>query len=151
MGLEPVTPDLLRECQLHFEEPAGDFRVSDRPQRECLALPGAVPSGIGGSSAAIRNPIPQVEIVQRRRPPAELNSGTKRLEEFFMSSIPNSVTSQVLTVAPAANADRLSELPRAADAYLTETASGWDAYDVWRRFIKDARDRRQSAQPSLDP
>ena len=26
---------------------------------------------------------------------------------------------------------------------LTESAAGWDAYEVWRRFIKDARDRRQ--------
>lgn len=67
-----------------------------------------------------------------------------------MSSIPDSVTSQVLTVAPAANADRLSELPDPTDAQLTETASGWDAYEVWRRFIKDARDRRSSA-PALDP
>lgn len=68
-----------------------------------------------------------------------------------MSSIPESVTSQILTVAPAANADRLSELSRPVDARLTETASGWDAYEVWRRFIKDARDRRQSGRPELDP
>lgn len=25
---------------------------------------------------------------------------------------------------------------------VSGTAQGWDAYDVWRRFIKDARDRR---------
>ena len=69
-----------------------------------------------------------------------------------MSSIPDSVTSQVLTIAPAANADRLGEPSRRpADAHLAETASGWDAYDVWRRFIKDARDRRQSGRPVLDP
>ena len=24
-----------------------------------------------------------------------------------------------------------------------ETTGGWDAYEVWRRFIKDARDRRK--------
>jgi len=25
---------------------------------------------------------------------------------------------------------------------------GWDAYDVWRRFIKEARDRREGRTPS---
>jgi hypothetical protein len=24
-----------------------------------------------------------------------------------------------------------------------ESPAGWDAYEVWRRLIKDARDRRQ--------
>lgn len=68
-----------------------------------------------------------------------------------MSSIPDPVTSQILSAAPAANADRLNELSRPADAQFTETGSGWDAYEVWRRFIKDARDRRRSGSPALDP
>ena len=70
-----------------------------------------------------------------------------------MSSIPEEFSiklgdhrvSQLVTAVPAANADRLSDQP--APAALTETASGWDSYDVWRRFIKDARNRRRSDQP----
>lgn len=65
-----------------------------------------------------------------------------------MSSIPESVTKQILTSAPAANADELDELPRPDIEAFTETGSGWDAYDVWRRFIKEARDRRESGDPS---
>lgn len=61
-----------------------------------------------------------------------------------MSTIPESVTSPFLSVAPAANADRMSERPE-QPVDINATASGWDAYEVWRRFIKDARDRRQSA------
>jgi hypothetical protein len=69
-----------------------------------------------------------------------------------MSSIPEQVSNQLgqlaaqlVSAVPAANADRLSEQhpPHAA---LTETASGWDSYDVWRRFIKDARARRHPGQ-----
>jgi hypothetical protein len=54
------------------------------------------------------------------------------------------MNSQLLS-APAANADRLSEqlVDRLPQIGLTETASGWDSYEVWRRFIKDARDRRR--------
>jgi len=41
---------------------------------------------------------------------------------------------------PAANDDRVS----ADSAAQTATTSGWNAYDVWRRLIKDARDRREN-------
>ena len=60
-----------------------------------------------------------------------------------MSSSQEIVAKQLLTTAPAANADRLGE----ADMPVrpTETATGWDAYEVWRRFIKEARDRRELA------
>jgi hypothetical protein len=44
----------------------------------------------------------------------------------------------------AANADHLGERSTApAAAGRVEPPGGWDAYEVWRRFIKDARDRRQ--------
>lgn len=62
-----------------------------------------------------------------------------------MSSIPEEVSNhlakQLVSVVPAANADHLAE-PRQASA-VTDTASGWDSYEVWRRFIKDARARRE--------
>lgn len=51
------------------------------------------------------------------------------------------------TAASAANDDRLDEMSLNARAATevdpTETQSSWDAYDVWRRFIKEARDRRK--------
>jgi hypothetical protein len=54
----------------------------------------------------------------------------------------------------AANDDRLGEAlaVSAAPADIgidtviepgIEATGGWDAYDVWRRFIKEARDRRK--------
>lgn len=62
-----------------------------------------------------------------------------------MSSISKEVSkhlaAKLAAVVPAANADHLAEA-RQAPA-VTETASGWDSYEVWRRFIKDARARRQ--------
>jgi hypothetical protein len=62
-----------------------------------------------------------------------------------MSSIPEEISDQQLAahlvgVVPAANADHMGE--RRPAPVLTETASGWDSYEVWRRFIKDARARR---------
>ena len=65
-----------------------------------------------------------------------------------MSSSQEIVATQLLTSAPAANADRLGE-GEAAPVRTTETATGWDAYEVWRRFIKEARERREHA--SRDP
>lgn len=60
-----------------------------------------------------------------------------------MSSSQEIVAKQLLTTAPAANADRLGEAD--TSVRTTETATGWDAYEVWRRFIKEARDRRELA------
>lgn len=58
-------------------------------------------------------------------------------------SASNPITSQLISSHPvsAANADKLGE---AAPAEIKgiEATGGWDAYEVWRRFIKDARARR---------
>lgn len=63
-----------------------------------------------------------------------------------MNSIPEPIpTTQLLSAVPAANADRLGEQSQPV-ANVTETGSGWDAYEVWRRFIKDARERRLTGQ-----
>jgi len=42
----------------------------------------------------------------------------------------------------AANDDHL---PRSMGAEIAtpDTTGGWDAYDVWRKLIKEARDRRE--------
>ena len=52
---------------------------------------------------------------------------------------------------PAANADQIGEGFDGQRTVLTaamaasETSTGWDSYEVWRRFIKDARDRRRAS------
>lgn len=51
-------------------------------------------------------------------------------------------TGQTIDAGSAANADQIGE-DRQVGANGVES-SGWDAYDVWRRFIKEARDRRKS-------
>jgi hypothetical protein len=58
---------------------------------------------------------------------------------------------QIVSGAAAANADRLEQVPMTTpqpgiDTVVEptiESRGGWDAYEVWRRFIKDARDRRK--------
>jgi hypothetical protein len=62
-----------------------------------------------------------------------------------MSTASKPITSQIVTPAVAANADQLG------DAHTVETKSieatgGWDSYEVWRRFIKEARDRRKTSE-----
>ena len=42
----------------------------------------------------------------------------------------------------AANDDHLPR-PMAEDLATGGTTGGWDAYDVWRKLIKEARDRRE--------
>ena len=60
--------------------------------------------------------------------------------------------SQMISGASAANADQLGEaialtVPEIGiDTVIEpniESTGGWDAYEVWRRLIKDARDRRK--------
>ena len=52
---------------------------------------------------------------------------------------------------PAANADQIGDGFDGQTTVLTatmaasETSTGWDSYEVWRRFIKDARDRRRTS------
>ena len=55
----------------------------------------------------------------------------------------------LLGARPAANDDQIGEGFGQTTVTATETmtSTGWDAYDVWRRFIKEARDRRRSDQP----
>ena len=70
-----------------------------------------------------------------------------------MSSLTKPVVSQLISGGSAANADELGEALAVAAAPdigidtviqpSMEATGGWDAYEVWRRFIKDARDRRK--------
>jgi hypothetical protein len=61
----------------------------------------------------------------------------------LMSSVPKSFQGTALIDATAANADELGEARQLQGKSLESTGGGWDAYEVWRRFIKDARDRRK--------
>ena len=71
-----------------------------------------------------------------------------------MSTVINPV-SQMISADSAANADQLGDaialsapevgIDTVIEPSIGSIAStgGWDAYEVWRRFIKDARDRRK--------
>ena len=60
-----------------------------------------------------------------------------------MSTASNPIKSQLISSHPesAANADQLGEA-ETVEIRGIESTGVWDAYDVWRRFIKDARARR---------
>lgn len=68
-----------------------------------------------------------------------------------MSTQIKSVASQLISGGSAANADQLGNAialtaPEVGIDTVIEphmATGGWDAYDVWRRLIKDARDRRK--------
>ena len=85
-----------------------------------------------------------------------------------MTNVPNSIATELLTSTPAANDDRIDEssaplapVLRGAGASGAGTGGGgsggasgwdggtggWDAHEVWRRTIKEARDRRRSDPP----
>lgn len=49
--------------------------------------------------------------------------------------------------ASAANADKLGEATP-VEIQNIEATGGWDAYEVWRRFIKDARAKRLPRDPN---
>ena len=68
-------------------------------------------------------------------PPADLSGK-------HMNTVSNTLPAHPLASGSAANADHVGERAVPATA-RTESPAGWDAYEVWRRFIKDARDRRQ--------
>jgi hypothetical protein len=74
-----------------------------------------------------------------------------------MSTVIKPVVSQLISGGSAANADELGDTVAAAEGAADigidtviepgiGSAGGWDAYEVWRRFIKDARDRRKQQE-----
>jgi hypothetical protein len=55
-----------------------------------------------------------------------------------------STVHHMLDPIPAANADRIGADAMEQTLVQPEsTSTGWDSYQVWRRFIKEARDRRR--------
>jgi hypothetical protein len=76
-------------------------------------------------------------------------------DSILMSTVIKPVVSQLISGGSAANADKLGDTVAAAKDSadigidtMVESAGtgGWDAYEVWRRFIKDARDRRKQQE-----
>ena len=64
-----------------------------------------------------------------------------------MNTVSTPVPTHVVPPGSAANADHLGERGAAPVAGVhVEVLGGWDAYEVWRRFIKDARDRRHQPE-----
>jgi hypothetical protein len=64
-----------------------------------------------------------------------------------MSTVSRAASGQMLNGGTAANADELGEA-RPIQGRGVEATGAWDAYDVWRRLIKDARDRRKAQTES---
>ena len=60
-----------------------------------------------------------------------------------MNSVSTTLPAHVIASGSAANADHGGERAAAPAVARAEASVGWDAYEVWRRCIKDARDRRQ--------
>jgi hypothetical protein len=71
-----------------------------------------------------------------------------------MTTLIKPVVSQIISgsSATAANADQLGDALALTSSDVgidtvvqpnIESTGGWDAYEVWRRLIKDARDRRK--------
>jgi hypothetical protein len=69
--------------------------------------------------------------------------GPNDLSGKHMNTVSPVIPAHVIAAGSAANADHLGERTAVPVPALTETHTGWDSYEVWRRFIKDARDRRQ--------
>jgi hypothetical protein len=67
-----------------------------------------------------------------------------------MNSVSPSIPAHVMTSASAANADHLGERSVVPVTARSEPHAGWDAYEVWRRFIKEARDARDRRQQPQD-
>lgn len=75
-----------------------------------------------------------------------------------MSIVIKPVSDQLINGRSAANADQLESLAVTAEPMdvgidtviepSIDTTGGWDAYEVWRRLIKDARDRRKHPDPN---
>ena len=61
-----------------------------------------------------------------------------------MSIVSKPIPTQIVASAVAANADQLGET-RTAEPKSIEATGGWDSYEVGRRFIKEARDRRKNS------
>jgi hypothetical protein len=68
--------------------------------------------------------------------------------DLLMNNATKSIANvqNLLETIPAANDDQIGEsfAQTTTIAAPDSTSTGWDAYEVWRRFIKDARDRRRS-------
>lgn len=75
-----------------------------------------------------------------------------------MNTSSKPVVSQLISGGSAANADEVGDAIKVTapvdigiDTVIEPSigsTGGWDAYEVWRRFIKDARDRRKHQDPN---
>ncbi len=59
-----------------------------------------------------------------------------------MNNVSTSLPAHVIASGSAANADHVVERAAVPVTARPEAPAGWDSYEVWRRCIKDARDRR---------
>jgi hypothetical protein len=65
----------------------------------------------------------------------------------LMSSASKTIKStQLIGDGTAANDDQLGEGRKLESKAVETSGAGWDSYEVWRRYIKDARDRRKPSE-----
>ena len=78
-------------------------------------------------------------------PDQRSGSSGDAMSNDLMTSATRPIKRPLLETNAAANADEINEATEpAAETKGIEGTGAWDAYDVWRRFIKDARDRRKN-------
>lgn len=62
----------------------------------------------------------------------------------LMTSATRPIKRPLIEEGSAANADEINESTEpTVEVKGIESTGAWDSYDVWRRFIKEARDRRK--------
>jgi hypothetical protein len=61
----------------------------------------------------------------------------------LMTSATRPIKRPIIEAGSAANADEILDATDTIEPKGIEGTGAWDAYDVWRRFIKEARDRRK--------
>jgi len=70
------------------------------------------------------------------------------LPSDLMTSATKPIKRPLLEAGLAANADEIDETSTEStvETKAFESTGAWDSYDVWRRFIKEARDRRKGQE-----
>jgi hypothetical protein len=112
------------------EHPKGEIAVSRRLKLRKLRTAHASPAAPATTMNTVFLP---------PGPPTDLSGK-------HMNSVSPSVPAHVIAPGAAANADHLGERSAVPAAGRAEPHGGWDAYEVWRRFIKEARDARDRSQ-----
>jgi putative IMPACT (imprinted ancient) family translation regulator len=84
-----------------------------------------------------------VKTTQERHREARETTGDSTGETVMTTASSINTEQSLLKAVPAANADRLADAAGQEQQAAFESTGAWDSYEVWRRFFKDARERRE--------